>query len=219
MLFRKRILTEIFNFTFRLKYKMSYEKLNIVLKQISSSNSYFSVRVLIEEYFFGKNIHLTSIEQEKLVRLCLRKLSNWFSQTPEQIKEIKINFQKYFLQTPFLLKQKQLIDLLLNELKNTSNDYFIFLLTDIYDKNYQKLLNELEKDSDISYIIHLPDRISNICMTNIPVCFQIKSYFNRLSEYIQEQLITCHYPNMIAQIDTSVNFLCQLVHRAAKLGK
>jgi hypothetical protein len=97
---------------------MSFERLNIVLKQISSSNSYFSVRLLIEEYFFDKNIYLTSIEQEKLVRLCLRKLSNWFSQTPEQIKEIKINFHQYFLQTPFLLKQKQLIDLLLNELKN-----------------------------------------------------------------------------------------------------
>ena len=198
---------------------MSFERLNIVLKQISSSNSYSSVRLLIEESFFDKNNHLTSIEQEKLVRLCLRKLSDWFSQTPEQIKDIKINFHKYFLQTPVLLKQKQLIDLILNELKTTSNDYFIFLLVDLYDKNYQKLLNELEKEGDIGYMIHLPDRISNICMTNIPICFQSKTYFNRLSEYIQEQLITCHYPNMVAQIDTSVNFLCQLVHHAAKLGK
>lgn len=197
---------------------MSFEKLNFVLKQISSSNSYFSVQLLIEEYFLNKSNQLTSIEQEKFVRLCLRKLSNWFSQTPEQIKEIKINFHKYFLHPTILLKQKQLIDLLLNELKNNSNDYFIFLLTDLYDKNYLKLLNELEKDSDVSYIIHLPDRISNVCMTNIPVCFQIKSYLNRLSQYIQEQLITFHYPNMVAQIDTSVSFLSQLVHKAAKLG-
>lgn len=197
---------------------MSFERLNSVLKQISSSNSYFSVRLLIEEYFFDKPNQLTSNEQEKLVRLCLRKLPEWFSQTPEQIKEIKIHFHKYFLRTPIYLKQKQLIDLILNELKNNSNDYFIFLLTDLYDKNYQKLLNELEHDVDIPYIIHLPDRITNICMTNIPPCFQIKSYFNRLSEYIQEQLITLHYPNMMAQIDTSVNFLCQLVHKAAKLG-
>jgi hypothetical protein len=174
---------------------------------------------LIEEYFFNKNLHLTSNEQEKLVRLCLRKLSQWFSQTPEQIKEIKIDFHQYFLQTPIYLKQKQLIDLLLNELNNTFNDYFIFLLTDLYDKNYQKLLNELEYDIDISYIIHLPDRITNICMTNIPLCFQTKPFFNRLSEYIQEQLINVHYPNMLAQIDTSINFLCQLVHKSAKLGK
>jgi hypothetical protein len=198
---------------------MSFEKFHFVLKQISSSNSYFSIQLLIEEYFFDKKFHLTSIEQEKLVRLCLRKLSNWFSQTPEQIKEIKINFHKYFLQTPISLKQKQLIDLLLNELKNSSNDYLIFLLTDLYDKNYQKLLNELEKDSDIPYIIHLPDRISNISMTNIPICFQIKPYFYRLSEYIQQKLLTCHYPNMVAQVDTNISFLCQLVHKAAKLGK
>jgi len=198
---------------------MSFERLNIVLKQISSSNSYSSIRLLIEECFFDKNKHFTSIEQEKLVRLCLRKLSDWFSQTPEQIKDIKINFHRYFLQTPFLLRQKQLIDLILNELKTTSSDYLIFLLVDLYEKNYQKLLNELEQEGDVGYIIHLPDRISNICMTNIPICFQSKTYFNRLSEYIQEQLITCHYPNMVAQIDTSVNFLCQIVHRAAKLGK
>ncbi|CAF1214994.1 unnamed protein product [Adineta steineri] len=197
---------------------MSFEKINLVLKQISSSNSYTSIRLLIEEYFFDKNIHLTSIEQEKLVRLCLRKLSDWFSQTPEQIKDIKLNFHKYFLQTPILLKQKQLIDLIINEFQTNLNDYFIFLLIDIYEKNYQKLLNELEQDKDIGYIIHLPDRISNICMTNIPVCFQSKIYFHRLSQYIQEQLITYHYPNMVAQIDTNINFLCQLVHRAAKLG-
>lgn len=199
--------------------KMSFERLNHVLKQISSSNSYLSIHLLIEEYFFDKNLHLTSIDQEKLVRLCLRKFSDWFIQTPEQIKDIKLNFHKYFLQTPILLKQKQLIDLLLNELKIHSNDYFIFLLVDLYDKNYQKLLNELENQSDISFIVHLPDRISNICMTNIPNCFQTKIYFNRLSQYIQEQLITSHYPNMLAQIDTSVNFLCQIVHKAAKLGK
>lgn len=198
---------------------MSFERLNIVLKQISSSNTYLSVRDIIEEYFFNKNLHLTSIEQEKLVRVCLRKLSDWFSQTPEQIKDIKLNFHKYFLQTPFLLKQQQLIELILNELKITPNDYFMFLLVDLYEKNYQKLLNELEKDSDIGFIIHLPDRITNICMTNIPVCFQHRMFFNRLSEYIQEQLITFHYPNMVAQIDTSISFLCQLIHRAAKLGK
>jgi hypothetical protein len=198
---------------------MSFERLNLVLKQISSSNSYLSIHLLIEEYFFDKNRHLTSIEQEKLVRLCLRKLPDWFSQTPEQIKEIKLSFHKYFLQTPFLLKQKQLIDLLLNQLQNQSNDYLIFLLVDLYDKNYQKLLNELENQSDVAFIVHLPDRISNICMTNIPNCFQTKTYFNRLSQFIQEQLISFHYPNMVAQIDTSVNFLCQIVHRAAKLGK
>ncbi|CAF2885594.1 unnamed protein product [Rotaria sp. Silwood2] len=198
---------------------MLFERLNHILKQISSSNSYFSIQCLIEEYFFDKSIRLTSIEQEKLVRLCLRKLSEWFSQTPEQIKEIKINFHKYILQTPFSLKQKQLIDLILNELKNSSNDYFSFLLVDLYEKNYQILLNELENESDIGFIIHLPDRINNICMTNTPICFQAKNYFNHLSQYIQEQLITCHYPNMVAQIDTSVNFLSQLVHRAAKLGR
>ncbi|CAF1061889.1 unnamed protein product [Rotaria sordida] len=197
---------------------MSFERLNIVLKEISSSNSYLSIENLIEEYFFNKNLHLTSIEQEKFVRLCLRKLSDWFNQTPEQIKQIKIHFHKYFIQTPFLLKQKQLIDLLLNQLKISFNDFFSFLLIDLYEKNYQKLLYELENDLDIGFIIHLPDRISNIFMTNIPICFQSKNFFHRLSQYIQQQLITIHYPNMIAQVDTNVNFLSQLVHRAAKLG-
>lgn len=198
---------------------MSFERLNMVLKQLSSSDSYASVQPVIEKFCFENDIHLTSMEREKVVRLCLRKLSDWFSRTPEQIKEIKVHFHQYFVQTPFLLKQKQLIDLILNELNVSFNDYLIFLLVDLYEKNYEKLLIELEKESDISYIIHLPDRICNICTTNIPKCFQTKTFFNRLSEYIQEQLITCHYPNMIAQIDTNVNFLCQLIHRTAKLGK
>ncbi|CAM4964007.1 unnamed protein product [Rotaria socialis] len=198
---------------------MSFERLNLILKQISSSHSYLSVQPVIEEYCFNENIHLTSIEQEKLIRLCLRKLSDWFSQTPEQIKEIKSNFHKYFLQAQSSLKQKQIIDLILNELKLTNNDYFIFLLVDVYEKNYKKRLHELENESDIGYTIHLPDRINNICMKNIPMCFQTKTYFNRLSEYIQEQLINYHYPNMLAQMDTNISFLSQLIHRAAKLGK
>ncbi|CAF5023210.1 unnamed protein product [Rotaria sp. Silwood1] len=197
---------------------MSFERLNILLKQISSSNSYFSIENIIEEYFCNKNSPLTTIEQEKLIRLCLRKLSDWFNQTPEQIKQIKINFHKYFIQTSFLLKQKQLIDLLLNQLKISLNDYLTFLLIDLYEKNYLKLLNELEQEFDLTYIIHLPDRITNIYMNNIPICFQSKNFFHRLSQYIQEQLITYHYPNMVAQIDTNIKFICQLVHRAAKLG-
>ncbi|CAF2073879.1 unnamed protein product [Rotaria magnacalcarata] len=197
---------------------MSFERLNPILKQISSSHSYLSVQPVIEEYCFNENIHLTSIEQEKLIRLCLRKLPDWFSQTPEQIKEIKSNFHKYFLQAQSSLKQKQIIDLILNEFKLTNNDYFIFLLVDVYEKNYEKRLHELENESDIGYIIHLPDRINNICMKNIPICFQTKTYFNRLSEYIQEQLINYHYPNMLAQMDTNISCLSQLIHRAAKLG-
>ncbi|UJR13488.1 hypothetical protein I4U23_000502 [Adineta vaga] len=197
---------------------MSFERINLVLKQISSSNSYSSIQSLIEQYFFDKTLQLTSLDQEKLVRLCLRKLSDWFLQNPEQIKEIKIKFHQHLLQTPFLLKQKQLIDLILNENQTNLNDYFIFLLNDIYEKNYQNLLNELENDSDVAYIIHLPDRIGNISMTNIPLSFQTKTYFNRLSDYIQEQLITYHYPKMVAQMDTNVSFLCRLVHKAAKLG-
>ena len=198
---------------------MSFERSNLVCKQISTSNSFDSVRSLIEEQFFERSIQRTSSDQERLVRLCLRKLSDWFLAAPEQIKEIKLKFHSYLLQTPTGLKQKQLIDLILNELKSHASDYLTFLVVDVYEKNYRRLLDELANESDVGYIVHLPDRITNVCMTNAPACFQVKTYFVRLSHYIEEQLVTCHYPNLVARIDTNVNFLCQLVHRAAKLGK
>ncbi|CAF0875637.1 unnamed protein product [Adineta ricciae] len=197
---------------------MSFERINLVLKQISASDSYSSVQSLLTQYFFDRTLQLTAVDQEKVVRLCLRKLPDWFSQHPEQVKEIKIDFHQHLLQTPILLTQKQIIDLILNEFQTIPVDYFIFLLNDIYEKNYVKLLSELEKENDIGYIIHLPDRITNISLTNIPSNFRAKIYFNRLSEYIEEQLITYHYPKMIAQTDTNVQFLCQLIHKAAKLG-
>ena len=112
-----------------------------------------------------------------------------------------------------------MIDLILNELKSHTNDYLLFLVVDVYEKNYRRLLDELANESDVGYIAHLPDRITNVCMTTAPACFQVKAYFTRLSHYIEEQLVTCHHPNLVARIDTNVNFLCQLVHRAAKLGK
>ena len=198
---------------------MSFETVNIALKQISASTSYSAVRSLIEQYFFERNLQLTAVDQAKLVRLSLRKLNDWFAHAPDQVKDIKISFHQHLLRTPVFLTQKQLIDLILTELQTTFNDYLIFLLGDVYDKNYSRLLNELERESDVGYLAHLPDRASNVCMTHIPVCFQAKTYFRRLSEYIEEQLLTCHYPKMLAQTDTNVSFLCQLVHRAAKLGK
>ena len=193
---------------------MSFERLNSIFKEISSSPTYFSVQTQIEKNFFDENL-----EQEKFLRLCLRKLTDWFTQTPDQIKEIKIHFHTFFLQTSSRLKQRQLIDLLIQQLTNQFNDYFIYLLTDLYQTNNQQFFEELQQENNVNYLIHLPDRITNICRRNIPTCFQAKFYFKRISEFIQQQLITIHYPKMLAQIDTNINFLSQLVHKAAKLGK
>lgn len=185
----------------------SFEKINFLLKQISSSNSYVSIRTLIEE----------NLIDEKLIRLCLRKLPQWYQQTPGQIQEIKKHFHEIFLRTT--IEQKQLIDLLLNQLRETFDDYLIYLLTDLYEKNYEKLLNELENEKDSSFIVHLPDRISNTCQMKIPSVFQTKNFFSRLSIYIQEQLVSIHYPKLKSQIDTNINFLSQIIHKATKLGK
>lgn len=192
---------------------MSFERLNSILKEISASQSYFSIQSQLENYFSNFN----SIEQEKFIRLCLRKFSDWSIQTPDQIKEMKIHFHDCLLRTS--LKHAQFIDLLINELNNQFNDYFIYLLTDFYQINHRKLFEELERENNISYLIHLPDRIANISGKNIPLCFQTKIYFRQISQYIEQQLINIHYPNMLAQIDTNVQFLSQLVHKSAKLGK
>lgn len=198
---------------------MSFERINLALKQISASTTYTAVQSLIEQHLAERSLSLTAVEQAKLIRLCLRKLNEWFSHTPDQIKEIKLHFHQLLIRTPTHLTQKQLIDLLLDQLQITFNDYLIFLLTDVYDKNYSKLLEELEREGDVAYLVHLPDRVSNVCRTHIPTCFQARMYFHRLSGHIEEQLLTHHYPKMLAQTDTNVNFLCQLVHRAAKLGE
>lgn len=185
----------------------SFEQINFFLKQISTSNSYFSIRSIVEE----------NINDEKLVRLCLRKLPQWYQQTPEQIQDIKKHFHDIILRTT--IEQKQLIDLLLNQLREKTEDYLIYLLSDLYEKNYEKLFNELEKNNDSSFLIHLPDRISNICQTKIPSVFQIKTFCSRLSRYIQGQFISNHYPKLKSQIDTNISFLSQIIHKAAKLGK
>lgn len=185
----------------------SFEQINFFLKQISTSNSYFSIRSIVEE----------NINDEKLVRLCLRKLPQWYQQTPEQIQDIKKHFHDIILRTT--IEQKQLIDLLLNQLREKTEDYLIYLLSDLYEKNYEKLFNELEKNNDSSFLIHLPDRISNICQTKIPSVFQIKTFCSQLSRYIQGQFISNHYPKLKSQIDTNISFLSQIIHKAAKLGK
>ena len=196
---------------------MSFERLNSLLKELSSSQSYFSVQSQIEKHLVDQ--HLTGIEQEKFLRLCLRKFSDWFSRTPDQIKEIKIHFHTCLLRTSLGFQHAQLIDLLINELTNQFNDYFLFLLTDFYQTHRRNLFEELERQKNVSYLVHLLDRISNLCGKNIPLCFQSEIYFRQISEYIEQQLINIHYPNMLAQIDTNVQFLSQLVHKAAKLGK
>ena len=198
---------------------MSFERSNLLLKQISSAPSYSSVRSLLDEHLAAGNARLTSIEQEKLVRVCLRKLADWFQHTPEQIQEIKLNFHRYFLRTPFFFPQKQLFDLLLNELHEHPSDYLLFLLVDLYEKNYSTFLDELTRENDVSYLIHLPDRVSNVCQKNTPPAFQLATYCRRLSDYIRERLINEHYPRMLGQVDTNVTFLSLVIHRAAKLGK
>lgn len=190
---------------------MSFERLNSILKEISASNSYVSFRNLTEN-------DLLHQDQEKIVRLCLRKLPQWFRDTPDQIKEIKLHFHQYCLQASHRFQQRQIIDLILEELKTQLNDYFLFLLVDLFEKNYSILLDQLAEQSDVDYLIHLPDRVGNVCMRNIPSCFQIKSYFHRLSEFIRDELINRHYPNLLAQKDTNISFLSQLIHKAAKLG-
>ena len=184
-----------------------------VLNEVSLSNNFASVRLLIEKYLFDENLHQTSIEQEKLLCVCLRKLSNWFV---EERQQIQMNFIRYFLQIPIFLKQKQLIHLLLNELKRKFDDYLLFLLIELYEKNYVKLLNELEEEGDVAFIVHLPDRVSNVSMKKIPKSFQCEIYFHRLSLFIENELLKRHYSNVNVEI---VSFLCQLVHKASKLGK
>lgn len=193
---------------------MSFERLNSIFKELSSSQTYFSVQNQIETNFFDENL-----DHEKFLRLCLRKLPDWFLQTPDQIKEIKRDFHDFFLRTSSRLKHRQLIDLLIQELTDQFTDYFIYLLTDLYQNNTQQFFEELQRENNVNYLIHLPDRMTNLCRRNIPNCFQAKFFFQRMGQFIQHQLATIHYPKMLAQIDTNINFLSQLVHRASKLGK
>ncbi|CAF0801356.1 unnamed protein product [Didymodactylos carnosus] len=190
------------------------------LKQISATTTYASVRDLIQQIFVENE---QSIIHEKVIQLCLRKLSDWYK-TSNNIKQIKTDFYQYFLNN-IRLTQKQIIDLLLSEL-NTNNtdksnrDYLLYLLTEIYDKNYLKFLYEQfdQRENGIQYIVHLPDKIVNVCTYNIPPCFQTKTYFNRLSLFIKNELETKHYTNMEANRDTNIDILCKLVIKSSKLG-
>ena len=191
---------------------MTLERSTLLFREIASSTDYSSVRSLLDEPLS------TSIDAEKLVRLCLRKLSDWFQTRPSQIQEIKVHFHRYFLRTPFSFAQKRLFDLLLGQLGEHLDDYLLFLLVDLFEKNYSIFLDELIRENDVTYLIHLPDRVNNVCEKNTPRAFQLNNYFRRLSEEIEKRLINEHYPRMVNQLDTNVQYLSQVIHRAARLG-
>lgn len=191
---------------------MSFERLNGILKDISASNSFDSIFVHLEKDF-------STNDEEKLIRISLKKLSDWFRQNPTEILEIKRKFSDYFLRKSIRLKQKDLIDFLVEQLKNRFDDFLLYLLVELFQKNFSILFNELENANDVDFLLRLSDRLGNVSMRNLPICFQRRHFFLRLSQHIENELIHRHFVNVINDKDTNLKFLSQLIHKTSKFGE